>query len=408
MAQMRVRGVAVRARRRCRTTRRGEKLSAVADAHVSITGRLAGDAAIVAVAQYLLLPPCPLAALIDTLMRDWLTEPVLDALSKRKRGSEYGVESTLGVGSFGTVYKASKDIVVKVARNGQQAADLQNAEEVVCRRVRRSPRARRAVPDFLGVFPGTSGSAIDARKPNVLAWRANGDATLEDMLQSENFLECAEDLVFKGNVTGSYKRQRKAVKTLMRQVALAGASLNAAGLVHRDIKPANLVGDRSQGRLVLVDLGACVDLRTGFNFAPGEGVLDPRFGPPEASILPESIPPPPPFPLAALFSPFIWFRWKPYLFDSYCIGLVLLQLACPALRRSQSLNKRSTFQTRLRIADYDFESMDESDVEDFSLLREQWKLGFDGLDLVSRLVCDKSQRISARAALAHPFLALPP
>lgn len=37
-------------------------------------------------------------------------------------------------------------------------------------------------------------------------------------------------------------------------------------MVHRDVKPLNLVLDEEMRSFKLIDLGACVDLRSGYNF----------------------------------------------------------------------------------------------------------------------------------------------
>ena len=380
----------------------------------SLTGSAAGDVLALLGTQYLLrAPPGPLAGAVDSLTQN-IVEPLIDLLCLPLRGCSYSTETRLGSGSFGTVYKAtssrSQPIVVKTPRKGNQAAELQNAEEILCRRIRRAARARRAVPDFIGKYCGTTpgSNRADPDAPNVLCWRADGDFTLEELLEDKRFLERAEELVYKGEVTCSPERQKRAVKSLMRQAVSCVAALHEAGIAHRDVKPAHFICERNSGRLVLVDLGACVDLRNGFNFTPGEGVLDPRYGPPEGAVFPESVPPPPPPPLGTLLAPILFWRYRPTLFDSYSLGLLIVQLATPALRLTQSFDKRSTFSQRLRFADYDFASMQKSNAENFELLREKWKLGWDGIDLVSKLVCDRSRRISARKALAHPFLALPP
>lgn len=131
-----------------------------------------------------------------------------------------------------------------------------------------------------------------------------------------------------------------------------------------------------------------------------------EYGPPEKLILPEGFPDPPAFPLATLLSPWTWFQHKPYLFDSFGLGLMLLQMGCPALRMRQALSLKGVFQQRLKSADYNLREAGASVLGDMSLLRDPWKLGLDGFDLACRLVCPKDSRISVQRALSHPFLAL--
>ena len=63
-------------------------------------------------------------------------------------------------------------------------------------------------------------------------------------------------------------------------------AFHSAGLVHRDIKPLNIIFAEEGRRFKLIDLGACVDLRTGTNYVPDESILDPLYAPPEKYVLP--------------------------------------------------------------------------------------------------------------------------
>lgn len=73
------------------------------------------------------------------------------------------------------------------------------------------------------------------------------------------------------------------------QLVKAVAELHEVGIVHRDLKPENVL-ITSSGEVKLIDYGAACDLSTGLNFNPEQGMLDPRFSPPEELVLPETFP----------------------------------------------------------------------------------------------------------------------
>ncbi len=91
------------------------------------------------------------------------------------------------------------------------------------------------------------------------------------------------------------------------------------------------------GELKLIDLGAACDLSTGVNFSPLFGMLDPRYAAPEEVVMPRSLPRAPSPAAAALLAPVVWAYGRPDLFDSFSVGVVILQLAVPQLRAGAAL-----------------------------------------------------------------------
>lgn len=55
-------------------------------------------------------------------------------------------------------------------------------------------------------------------------------------------------------------------------------------------KPANILFSETDNRFKMIDLGAAADLRTGINYVPSEGILDPMYAAPEKYILPTDAP----------------------------------------------------------------------------------------------------------------------
>jgi hypothetical protein len=69
----------------------------------------------------------------------------------------------------------------------------------------------------------------------------------------------------------------------------------------------------------------------------------------------ESTPRPPVAAAALALSPFLWGLNRPDLFDTYSVGIILLQLSVPNLRQKSGMAATGLFQRNLLNADYDLQ-----------------------------------------------------
>ena len=338
----------------------------------------------------------------------------IDLAANEKKFSPETVRTggRLGDGSFGQVFAAvdletDRALVVKQAKGVQGAAQLQRAEEYMNRRIRRYPLVAFGCAPYLGSYDVVEGAASPS-----LVWSFEGDVTLEDMINSRDYPGCVEEALT-GKVSESddfAARTNKVAKKVLRGLLFTLGGLHDIGIVHRDVKPANLV--LMGNRFRLVDFGAAADLRTGYNYEPEQGLLDPFYSPPENFIMPERIPAPPPLrPLAASLSPIVWAAFLPDLFDSFSAGLLFLQMCVPQLRGRKVMDPNGAFRKNLENCGYDlrkWRKMVEPIGWDFSALDAGAGLGWD---LACRLVCKRNflqrGRLGCNTALLHPFFWTP-
>ena len=318
----------------------------------------------------------------------------------------------LGAGSFGTVFAATdsstgKELVIKIAKGVQGSSELQNAEAYINRRIARAPLVAAGCAPFLGTYVEVEG----ARTPCLVWAYQPGETSLEEYLGDRNFPLGLEDAlgINASDSDDDAKRVNRVAKKIMRDLLSTTAALHDIGIVHRDLKPANLV--LMGNKFKLVDFGAACDLRTGENYDPEQGLLDPNYSPPEQFIMPEKTPAAPPF-VAGFLSPFLWTLGQPQLFDSYSAGLILLQLGVPQLRGKNVMAPNGAFQQRLEDNNYDLRKW-RREVEDqlrwdFSALDVNGGVAWD---LACRLVAKRNiirrGRLDCGAALAHPFISTP-
>jgi len=327
---------------------------------------------------------------------------------------DIAVGNQLGSGGYGTVYRGSAggsssangrktakstrkdvlDVVVKKVRMTEEfAREAGDVELYMNRRVMRA--APDTIPKFLGTLKtGTEGSN---REQRWLVWEFSGDDTLQDVMASRNFPLNLEERLFGSRLKNKdpEEKEQLIVKKLAYQLLRCLSKLHDIGVCHRDIKPENILVTEG-GEVRLIDFGASVDLRNGYNYKNNFTLLDPGYAAPETYVMPEDTPDPPPATVAALLSPFLWVLNKPDRFDVYSAGLVILQMLLPRMRNRSGLRE---FNNAMKSQDYNINEVKNSG---------RGGLGWEQLDktafsLVSSMVCDKSKRISADAALRHPW-----
>lgn len=316
----------------------------------------------------------------------------------------------LGEGAFGTVYKASLVNKQLLKKDGplvvKKANEYGAVEAWMNERVRRA--CRKSCADFIhGFLDETSSNGKDEF---WLLWRYEGSSTLADLMGSRDFPYNVEELLLGpgkgGDLPRGPERQNRIIRITMRQILSALAQLHSTGIVHRDIKPQNIIYSEETKSFKIIDLGAAADLRVGINYIPKEFLLDPRYSAPEQYIMSTQTPSAPPAIIAAALSPVLWQMNLPDRFDIYSLGLIYLQMAFPNLRSDSGL---ISFNRQLKRRDYDM-------VEWRKLVEakqsQDIKQGFEILDMDSgvgwELVQDMlrfkgRKRISANAALAHPY-----
>eukprot|EP00802_Teleaulax_amphioxeia_P009962 Tamp_09987.p1 GENE.Tamp_09987~~Tamp_09987.p1 ORF type:complete len:556 (-),score=45.57 Tamp_09987:430-2034(-) len=393
----------------------------IATSPEGLTSQLAG---LLALIFYLTTPPNVLGGLFD------YAGAVSDKGGNPWLSTDIGrMGRALGKGTYGTAYEAfPTDDGLRKLRNGgrmsegravvKKLIDLRQAETEAYfnRRLKRGGGGGYFATYLGGSQPDPEAEASRTQlDPRMLVWEYEGSRTLENFMTDPNFPFNLENYFYKRGqqpqelppavpdrlAEGDERRATEMLRKIMSDILRATKALHASGIVHRDIKPANiLVSEVPTGQVLrVIDLGACADLRNGYNYQPESGVLDPRYGPPEQYIMPQSTPRPPPGILALLAAPFLWQTQCPDLFDSYTAGMTLLQMGVPQLR---GLGGTKLVNSQLKSLDNDVEAWRErfGNSLDFSLLDRQNGAGWD---LVCKLLAPKRKRISASAALAHRF-----
>ncbi|XP_027362309.1 serine/threonine-protein kinase STN7, chloroplastic isoform X2 [Abrus precatorius] len=296
----------------------------------------------------------------------------------------------MGEGSFGVVYRVSQ-----ANKPSSKEGDLvlKKATEYGAVEIWMNERVRRACANSCADFVyGFLESSTKKAAEYWLIWRYEGDSTLADLLQNREFPYNVETLLL-GEAQALPKgleRENRIIQTIMRQILFALDGLHSTE--SRTFK--------------IIDLGAATDLRVGINYIPKEFLLDPRYAAPEQYIMSTQTPSAPSVPVATALSPVLWRLNSPDRFDIYSAGLIFLQMAFPGLRTDNSLIQ---FNRQLKRCDYDLVAW-RKNVE--PRCGPEIRRGFELLDLdggigwelLTSMVRYKArQRLSAKAALAHPY-----
>ncbi|KAG0587870.1 hypothetical protein KC19_2G197700 [Ceratodon purpureus] len=384
------------------------------------------DVALPAALLYSTAAPGPIAGLVDFVQGHSNSPPVF-------RAYEVEIGRQMGEGSFGIVYeglvykggkrpgKQPVRVVLKKSKAGVAGGDdMRNAEIHMNRRLQRT--APEACAEFLGTVDVPSSLARGKLTEGVwLIWKYQGYKTLDYCMKQKNFPENISEVVLgqkiknRGSKAAPRNQEVLVVQKIMQQVLTNLRDLHRSGVVHRDLKPLNLVLSEDSGSFKLIDLGACVDIRSGFNYTPDETVIDPTYAAPEHYVMPTCTPTLPPDPLCSIISPVVWLLNTPDRFDLYSSGLILMQLSVKQLRQDVGLQ---TFNTHFKRAGYDLDVWRKRctlSSEEFAILDADGGAGWELAKAMLQPRHDKasniwpsaglrSSRPSAAAALRHRFI----
>jgi serine/threonine protein kinase len=251
----------------------------------------------------------------------------------------------IGGGSFGTVFEGTlngEPIVLKQANGRVEGAKELLALELQLNQIA-AQRAPGGVADYIGAVdvPDSKAGGTYAGKLSAglwLAWRWEGSLTLGYYLQRRAaFAQLAEQLGLPSDLVPGPPLEAAVTREVIRQTLLCLDAIHTAGLVHCDVKPQNLLvtGDEPAA-IRLIDLGGAASCLNPplLSYAPGEGVHDPLYSPPETNLLSDDAKPP-----TLRNARSLWKQHRPELFDAFSVGVVLMQLACPRLRTDASLQR---------------------------------------------------------------------
>lgn len=189
-----------------------------------------------------------------------MTQDPLRAALEAQLGAQYEIESLLGQGGMGSVYRATDRTLHRPV-----------AIKVISRDVALNPQLKER-------FLLEARTVAKLRHPNIVAVYSAGDADgllyfVMELVPGESLREL---LARDGALPPGRAEQ------ILHELAMALDYAHANGIVHRDVKPENILLDRETGRAMLTDFGVARALENAGNMT-GTGTIlgSPRYMSPE-------------------------------------------------------------------------------------------------------------------------------
>ncbi|HRN53331.1 MAG TPA: serine/threonine-protein kinase, partial [Gemmatimonadaceae bacterium] len=189
-----------------------------------------------------------------------MTQDALRAALEARLGEQYEIESLLGQGGMGSVFRAMdrtlhRPVAIKVI-SGDVALN----------------------PQLKDRFLMEARTVAKLRHPNIVAVYSAGEA--------DGLLYFVMELVPGESLRDLLAREGKVTpergERILHELAMALDYAHANGIVHRDVKPENILLDRETGRAMLTDFGVARALENSGNMT-GTGMIlgSPRYMSPE-------------------------------------------------------------------------------------------------------------------------------
>mmetsp|Transcript_16773 Transcript_16773/g.27743 ORF Transcript_16773/g.27743 Transcript_16773/m.27743 type:complete len:681 (+) Transcript_16773:105-2147(+) len=297
------------------------------------------------------------------------------------------MERVMGSGAFGSVIKgviaqgpeAGTEVIVKWSK--LDGRSMRNADIELYINSKVAQLDNDHIARFLGYHRGEG--------KYWLIWKREGMHTLEHFLDEPNWLGSLELRLFGQPCKHLHDTQRKfqVMREIVLQMLLGVDFIHKLDIVHRDIKPQNLILSDT-GHIKIIDFGCSVDVGNDYGFVRNETPGTREFAPPELKII----------------------REHPSAFDVFSVGMIMLIVAFPHLRKRGALEG---FRTELKLAGGDLDKWLQSKMRSFAIdnnLREGLTLmnennGAAWNLLRSLLHNDPARRPTAASLLeGHEFL----